>query len=458
MTAVLRNEHLRTRRGNACGTRRLGGLLAAVLSTLFAGGCMSAAVHAIPANRLPCELLPPSRSARVPIDFTLLRQPSPTNFIIGPKDILGIYIQDVVPSTTNRQEPTVLNLPVLTQADYYPPRGMVNSPGVGLPMEVAPDGTLTLPLIDPVNLQGLTLPQAAEKIRQEYSVKRRILERGRERIMVTLIRPRVKRVLVLRDDVNAPPLFQPQGNATLLTRRGTANVLDLPAFENDVLHALATTGGLPGIDAFSAVWVFRGKTDGNNPWDAVQKRVEAGESLDAIATDIKSQHSAVRIPLRWRQDEPLPFNQSDVVLDNGDVVYVETRQAEFFYSGGLLPPGQIPLPRDYDLDVIGAMALATGSLGGPAGGTASQALNFKGLYNPGAIIPPTRVLILRTLPNGEQIQIRVDLKRARFDARERIAIVPGDVVQLYYKPEEVAGNFLINFGSFNALGIWGQSR
>ena len=104
------------------------------------------------------------------------------------------------------------------------------------------------------------------------------------------------------------------------------------------------------------------------------------------------------------------------------------------------------------------LALATGSVGGPAGGTASMAFNLKGAYNPGDVIPPTRVLILRTLPGGEQIQIRVDLKRAMRDQRERVIIAPGDVVMLYYKPGEVFGNYAFNFATFNVAAIVGISK
>lgn len=439
-------------------TRLLLSLLAATILPLTTSGCISSAVHAVPASRLAPEMLPKSRSARVPIDYTLLRQQPPETYIIGVKDILGIYIQDVVPSTANRQEPNILNLPVLTQSDYYPPRGLVNSPAVGLPIEINSEGKVILPLVAPIKLAGLTLTQAVEKIRHEYSDKEHILEKGRERIMITLIRPRVHRIVVLRDDIPFSPTFQPQGGAALLTRRGTANVIDLPAFENDVLHALSVTGGLPGIDAFSTIWVFRARTASADSFDAVKRRIDAGESLETITKQMRVDHTAVRIPLRACPDEPLPFGPSDVVLQTGDVVYVETRQTEYFYSGGLLPAGQVPLPRDYDVDVIGALALSTGSVGGPAGGEGSMAFQLKGIYNPGAIIPPTRVLILRKLPNGEQIQIRVDLKRAKYDQRERVIIAPNDVVMLYYKPGEVAGNFAMNFASYNALGIVSASK
>ena len=429
---------------------------AALALVAGSGCCMSSSATAIPAYRMPPELLPLSRSAMVPIDFTLLRQSKPPEHVIAPRDVLGVYIQDIVPSVNNRAEPTVLNVPVVTAQDYYPPRGLIVSPAVGLPMDVALNGTLSVPLVEPVSVDGLTLAQASEKIRRAYSVDRKILEPGHERILISLIRPRVERVLVVRDDIPFGPTFQPQGGAALLTRKGTGQVIDLPAYENDVMHALAATGGLPGVDAFSAVWIFR--TRSPEGMEEFKRRVEAGESPEGVFDHAKTQRTAIRIPLRVYPNQPVPFAQSDVILQAGDVVYLETRQSEYFYSGGLLPAGQVPMPRDYDLDVLGAVALASAPVGGPAGGQLALAYNFKGIYSPGAIIPPTRVLILRKLPNGEQVQIRVDLKKALHDQRERIVIAPNDFVMLYYKPGEVAGNYVINLLTFNVASIVGLSK
>jgi hypothetical protein len=335
---------------------------------------------------------------------------------------------------------------------------MVNSPAVGLPMEVSLEGTLALPLIPPLKVEGLTLPEASEQIRRAYAVDRKILEQGRERILISLIRPRVNRILVVRDDVNNPfPVYQPQGNASLLSRRGNGTVIDLPAFENDVLHALTTTGGLPGVDAYSTIWIFRSRTLPGTV-DTFKRQVDSGQQPERLFEDAKTERSTIRIPLRVYPGEPLPFSEEDVILEAGDVVYLETRQSEYFFSGGLLPAGQVVLPRDYDLDVIGALALATGSTGGPAGGVSAAAFNFKGPYNPGDVIPPTRVLILRTLATGEQIQIRIDLKKAMHDPGERLIIAPGDVVMLYYKPGEVIGNYALNFVTFNVAAIVGISE
>ena len=43
------------------------------------------------------------------------------------------------------------------------------------------------------------------------------------------------------------------GNA----KRGSGRVVNLPAYSNDVLHALAETGGLPGLDAENTIYIIR---------------------------------------------------------------------------------------------------------------------------------------------------------------------------------------------------------
>ena len=67
----------------------------------------------------------------------------------------------------------------------------------------------------------------------------------------------------------------------------------------------------------------------------------------------------------------------------------------------------------------------------------------------GNIIPPTRVLILRKLPNGQQIPIRVDLAQAMKYPNERVRIMAGDYIMMYYKPSEMTSNALLNFFNFN---------
>jgi hypothetical protein len=70
-----------------------------------------------------------------------------------------------------------------------------------------------------------------------------------DQIIVTLIRKRMVRVLVIREEA---------GGAENISKRGTGHVVDLPAYENDVLRALSETGGMPGTDAKNEVLIYRG--------------------------------------------------------------------------------------------------------------------------------------------------------------------------------------------------------
>ena len=407
------------------------------------GCCSQYACNAIPASRLPCELSGTSRSATAPIDFSLLRQSTPDTYRLGPGDVLGVYIQDVLPSET-ANIPTVQGT-FQPNTVYYPAGGLTMIPALGVPIHVLNDGTLPLPLVAPVSVEGRTLDEVTDLIRRSFTREKQILQPGRDRIMLTLIKSRVARVLVIRDDTEGGTMVRTvRREEALLARRGSAAAVDLPAYENDVLHALLATGGLPGVDAENDVWIIHGTSDEFVP---AAEQINAGETPDAVVQRMNGAKHMVRVPLRVIPGEPLSFTPQDIVLKTGDIVYVQTRQTEFFYTGGLLPGGQIPLPRDYDLDVLGAIALANGSTAGPAGQNAANVLNFRS--GPGNIVPPTRVIILRTLPDGEQIKIRVDINKAVNNPKERIRILPGDVVMLHYKPHEVVSNTILNYMNFN---------
>jgi len=138
---------------------------------------------------------------------------------------------------------------------------------------------------------------------------------------------------------------------------------------------------------------------------------------------------------------------SDVILEDGDIVLIETRDTEFFFTGGQLPGGQFPIPRDYDLDVLGAMALA-------GYGAYNQARGGGGIAGVGGsaqIIPPGRLYVLRRTPRKGQIAIEVDLVKAINDPSQRPIVKPGDTLILQYKPCEEAINFGI--GTFFTFGI-----
>lgn len=432
----------------ALATKRI--VVGALFMTIAAcqSGCVTWTRHAVPASRLPEAFLGPARDDLTPINLVHLRQEPAPEYLIGGGDSLGIYVQGVIPpQIENETIPTITTQGTLTN-NYYPPSGHVRTPNIGVPLQVGVNGVLPLPLVGGVNLNGLTMEQAAETIRKAY-LEKNVLQEGKDRIIVTLMRPRVHRILIIREDVGSeiPQMMRKDG--VLFTKRGRADVVDLPAYENDVLHALSASGGLPGIDALNQVWILRTVHAPGEQIDAAKRSIESGKDMGEVLTDLRPVATATKIPLRMCHDQPLPFSPQDVILRDGDIVFIEPRVADVFYTGGLMPGGQIPLPRDHDVDVVEAIALAQGSVGGPGG--VSGASVFRAGAGPGNVIPPTRVLILRKLPNGEQLPIRVDLNRAMRDSKERIIIQPGDLVMLHYKPGEIAANVALNFFNFNVL-------
>ena len=406
-------------------------------------GCSGFIKHTVPADRLPPAVRGPAKSAKVPINFALLRQEPPPMHLVGPGDMLGIYVHGVVPAGIEAATP-VLQPSGNGERSYYPPGGSIDVPNIGLPIAVQPDGSVLLPLIEPLPLQGLTLQQASDAIHKAY-VEKAVVQPGREHVFVTLIKPRVHRVLVIREDVNASsPTLSGNNGVVPYAKRGDAHVVDLPAYENDILHALVATGGLPGIDAYNEAWILRAGNVDHGLIDQTKEHVDAGNDIQNVLRELQTQCEAIRIPFWLNPNEPLPFGLSEIVLRRGDVVFIQAR-TEFFYTGGLLRGGQVPLPRDHDVDVIDAISMA----GGSVGRTTRWFLGVPRCAGPGFIIPPTRAFIIRQLPDGQQVPIRVDLAKAMYDPMQRIVIEPRDVVILKYKPGEMFGNVALNFVGLN---------
>lgn len=417
---------------------------AAVMSNV---GCITFTRHAIPAHRLPDQFQAPSRSCLEPINFAMLAQTPPQDFILGPGDLLAVSVSGIIPPNTTELPPPI-NITTLNR-EYYPPGGGLNAPGFGLPLQVAVDGTIIMPLLPPVEVAGKSLTEAAEEIRKAYRDKD-VVKEGKDQTYVTLLRSRVNRIMVLREDAATPQANVIRKGEAILHKRGTGQVVDLPVYESDVLHALTASGGLPGVDANNEVWILRKTILQPGDAEQVKEKVDEGkESAEEIVKSLPAHLQATRIPLKLCCGEPVPFSPQDVVLNDGDILYIEPRRQEYFYTGGLIPGGQIPLPRDEDLDILEAVALANAAVGGVSG--SSNAAVLRAGAGVGNVIPPTRILILRKLPNGGQLPIRVNLSHAMRDPSERIRVMPGDFVMMYYTPGEQIANGTLNFFNFNIL-------
>ena len=425
-------------------------ILAVVTALPAAAGCtcISDLGHAIPAYRLDPVLrgCPKETLAPVPLSSLALRKPAEYRF--APGDTLSVYVFGVLP-TDEKATPTLQRTQTVNQ-QYYPPGGNEVGSRTGVPVPVEADGTVDLPLIGRINVNGLTGAEATERVIEAYRAEE-VLQEGRERAQITLAAARTHRITVLREDnpTEGVALTRPGINEEI--HRGSGEIVDLPAFENDVLHALAATGGLPGTDARREVWVIRGAASRKDrryinvrqleQWN----RVGNGLTGDAAMVDSAGGELPVvtRIPLVGCPNSPLPFDPAEIELNEGDVLFVPRRH-EHFVTGGMLPGARIPLPRDEDIDVFEAIAMSGGSVGGPLAGDGSMLKSGR----PGHMREPTNVLVLRRLPDGRQLPIRVDLDRAMHDQRERILIRDEDIVMVYFKPEAAVLNGALNFTRF----------
>jgi protein involved in polysaccharide export with SLBB domain len=421
-------------------SRTVGGIL--TLSMASSVGCHAITdVHeSVPASRLPRHLAAEPKEGRQVFPFTALGQEKPVSHIIGAGDQLSVYVFGVLPPGT--EDTPILQRTQPINQRYYPPHGSVVGATAGLPVLVNQDGSVELPLVGKVQLSGLTLPEATTAVKNAYR-DQQITKEESERVIVSLVTARVHRIVVLREDTPNPAVQLVAPGQVDHIHRGSADVVDLPVYENDVLHALSVTGGLPGTDAAREIWVF--KRSG-----LVDPRAITSAELQTMAASYsesdETSRQVVRIPLTGCPGEEVSFSMKDVVVEDGDVVYVPRRE-EYFYVGGLVSGAKIPLPRDQDIDVIEAVALANGSVGGPLG----QDGGVLSGGSPGQIVRPSRVIILRELPDGRQLPIRVDLARAMVDQKERILIQPNDVVMLQFKPHQTAFNSLVNWFNFSVL-------
>lgn len=523
------------------------------VSILSVGMCGCSAMRplkGVPANYYPRELGGESRSGKRTIDLSLLRQTPTDQYRIDSGDVLGVYIEGVL--GRRDQIPPV----------HFPQQGEV-PPSLGYPIPVRDDGTITVPLAKPILVRGMTVRQVEEAITKALSKDQDIINAGVNQPLVSLQKPRTYNVLVIRQEANSTAELGSTGRTLNLgtVKRGSGKLVSLPAYKNDVLHALAETGGLPGLDAENTIFVIRRRcqaaarsrlptlqnasnprliqrTSGIRqvqveepepeplapaepavpaaPWGhapnhiapagpghaplrsiaapqpmgpGLQPQPDLGpfpanpfpadpyrpapngnaqpfpypelSSPQEYAQFFGRDTQVTRIPVRLHAGEMPQFNEQDIILQDGDIVFIESRDTEIFYTGGLLGGGQFSLPRDYDLDVLGAISIATANQGTNSGAGFGNRIGGVASTNQDISVGASDVVVLRQLPDGNQIPIKVDLNKALRDPKHRIRIEPGDYIVLQYKPLEAVCAFvernllaggLIGLAATNARG------
>jgi len=390
-------------------------------ATALSGGCAAISnpvADGIPVNRLPAEVLGRPRSDLKPIPLTILRQREVELYTLDKGDVLAIVAEDII-----------------APAGVAPPVRMPDqnnrTAAIGFPVPVGDDGTIGLPRLKPIPVKGKTLKEVEALIRDAAtggSGNEPILGKktiDQVRISVQLLERRSYSITVVRED-SQPIQQQTTQGATVFggTRKGSGITIRLPAGENDVLHALNASGGPPGLDAKNEVLVFRGTYDPADPSKA-----------------------AIRIPLRVYPEQSLSLPESDIILKDGDVMLIETRDTDVYYLAGVGGSRQFQLPRDYDLDVFHALAIAGAPL--VNGGFTSNAFVAQSVSAGIGTPSPALVTVLRKLENGQQIPIRVELDRALKDPRERIRIQPGDIIVMQERPADAALRYVYQAFGFN---------
>lgn len=415
--------------------------LAAIMVSLTASGCTSilSPIQSIPAERVPPQFLAEPQANKTNIDPARLSQPVPKNYLLDENDVLGVFVEGV-----------------LGEFDSAPPvqqnPGSDLPPAIGFPIPVRQDGTLSMPLVDPIPVRGLTIQQAEQMVTRAYrGGPDPILKEGR--IIVTLLRKRTYRVFVIRQDNSQSAQgqnFQSRGQAGIINNRSDESsrgvVLQMPAYQNDVLNALTQTGGLPGLNAKSEIRILRGDRTQIAQRDREVREFYRTNSPDqfpyGVIPTVPDETNTIKIETRLRPGQIPSFQPEDIILRDGDILFIDSRDTEVYYTGGLLGGGERLLPRDYDLDVLAAVSLAGVSVGTQQGGIAG---------NGNTRVPPTELIVLRRLPASRQIAIRVDLNEAINDPRSRLLVVPGDTLILRFKPQEEIANFAIS--TFFTFGV-----
>jgi len=425
----------------------------AILGMLSAGcSTITQPISGIPARRIPPQFLAQSKNNLVPLDPARLSQEPPRDYLLDDGDILGIYIEGILPFVPPDRppEPPPVNFPDATsQLD----------PSLGFPIAVINDGTIQLPNLEPIKVRGLTIDQTRDLIRKYYLDSEILRESSRLQPIVTLMKERTYNVIVIRQDMGAGATGGGGGAGQAGFTRATdysatGRMLKLKAYQNDVLNALMESGGLPGVNARNEVKILRAsRADQRRRDEFVQQFYQqyyCNPDPCGCPPPLPEDPSILKIPLRLPPGAIPEFGPENVVLEDGDIVYIESRDAEVFYTGGLLPGGEHKIPRDYDLDVLTAMALSGGGIsrqqnGGGGGG------GMGGIGGMIGQVPPGMLYVLRKTPCNGQITIAVDLAKANVDPRERILVQPGDILVLRYKPSEEILNF--SLGTFFTFGI-----
>ena len=278
-----------------------------------------------------------------------LRQFIPTSsrqrvYRLDAGDVLGVFVKGVF----GRYEDAPVQMPTAKDPNRLS--------GMGYPFVIRNDGTVSLPLVGPVNVRNMTVSQAEQAIADAYGPQENDLGdreggliRDRRQVLISLLRKRTVQVIVVNDAAGVDSLSRQSGVLSV----------ELPADRANVLNAIAATGGPSPFLAKSVTHL--------------------------------SDRNAAAIGGRPAQ------------LASGDVVRIEAAEPSVFYTRN----GRFEIPAGEQLTVSQALAIAgvnsnSGGLAGALGSNGPAASNVTIARRSGGI----ESFNMRNAQQGNQLFVR----------------------------------------------------
>ena len=366
--------------------------------------------------------------AQSTIDASRFLAPKKSVYTLDDGDTLGVFVEGVVGD--------VGGMPPVHQ----PAPGSDLPPAIGFPTLVLHDGTIRLPLVDPISVRGLSVAQVESLLKKTFRAGSEPIIAERSRVLVSLIRKRTVNVLVVRGDQSQaqrdPRLRQQNRSGPVSSRSdGSGRIynLNLPAGDNDLLNAMMGSGGFPGVNAKDQLQVFR-NVPGNG-----QRANSPSNSFPRTGRAQNNRRYTQSFPVRSNGSRSAsPFPRTQARLNDGDIVSIASKPTEVFYTGGLLGGGEFVIPRDRALSITDAVA----QVGGIP--QAQRGLAAVPLQQP-------RVLTLIRQSGGRQFSQQFDLRSGYSQRAAQTRVRSGDYLILDYSPRQRVQN--LGVGVFNTFGV-----
>jgi len=252
-------------------------------------------------------------------------------------------------------------------------------------VRVSERGRITLPLIPPVHVQGLTLIEARDAVTKA-------LQQFMQDPIVDLSIVERKAVVAVMGEINNPGSFPLEG------------------FDETITDLLARAGGLT-VHAGPTLFLF---TAGSAPADATKSLVASTKTSGLIREVSFAKQAAIEIDLtRLYRGEAVP--ELDLPLRAGDAILIPGA-GQFFINGWVSHPGAFML--ETRMTLTQAVAKAGGLTFG-----ASRSW----------------VKLVRSRPEGEPLVYWVDYTKALSDTPQDPLLQSGDRLEVQAEPVRATG-------------------